>query len=40
VAATPRVVLRSMLKALFAMEPFPGFPRHGTFSLIEAALAA
>jgi hypothetical protein len=29
-----------MLKALFDMEPFPGFPPHGMFSLIEAVLAA
>jgi hypothetical protein len=38
--ATPRVVLRSILKALFDVEPFPGFPSRDTFSLIEAALAA
>jgi hypothetical protein len=29
-----------MLKALFDVEPFPGFSPRSTFSLIEAALAA
>jgi hypothetical protein len=29
-----------MLKALFDVEPFPGFPPRATLSLIEAALAA